>query len=366
MKIIINNKELQGALNIVMPAIALKSTIPINECVLIESEAGKLKFTGTNSNLTVQTVANGSVDKDIQTCINFQELRAISSKLGDIPVTIEDVDGKIIVTGDGGKWKAGKSEDAVNYSKGRPFEPLWSTPIEADVPYYMGGALTCTNPKGERPMWRDVWINIKDGKMDIAAANGFAMMVHTSSVEDNITFKGIVNPSFVKAVEKLQGWATMEASEKSIRIKTEQTQVTVVLSEDVIPSYEKAYHAEREYNVEVSKNDFLSAVGSSLVYQPIGIMPPVIQLAYAKDKISISLEQDETDKSFDKTIDAEHDLKVGEMSFIASALQTALSLFPSTTDKIKLHVEAHDKLIFLKSDEDPLTIGVNPLAIKNN
>ncbi len=366
MKLTINNKELQNALTTIMPAIPSRSVIPINECVLIQVTESGIYFTGTNTNLTIETLAIDGL-KDVEggdMCVNFHELKAISSRLGDVPVTIEDKKGEIIVTADGDKWKAGKSIEAVHFEKGRPFNPSWGTPIEDDVTYYMEQALKCSNPKGGSSLWTDVWVNIEKGKMDIVGA-GTAMMVHTSSVDDGVSFKGIVNPSFVKAVSNLNGSATMESDGKSLRIKTDKTQVTVILSEEAVPDYHK-YHEEKDYNLEVSKDELLATVGRIFVYNPIGVMPHIVQLLFPKDSIAVKFEQPETNKSYDKTISATHELKVERMAFIATALQTALSIFPSTTKTVKMCIESHDKLIFLKSDEDPLILGLNPLAFNNN
>jgi DNA polymerase III sliding clamp (beta) subunit (PCNA family) len=366
MKLKINSKELQNALNTVMPAIPSRSVIPINECVLIQPTETEVFFTGTNSNLTIETKITEGVkfDSGFDMCVNFQELRGIASRLtGD--VVIEDINGQIVITGDGGKWKAGKSIDAVNFSKGRPFEPSWSIPLEADANYWMMQALRCTEPKSELTYLKEVWVNIYDGKIDIAAADGKAMFRYQSEVDKNISFKGVVNPSFVKAVGNLQGWATIESDGKSIRIKTDKTQITVVLSEATLPTYEKFYNMERTFNVEVNREEMLAAVRGLFVYNTVDTMPHIVQVKFPKDALEIHFEQPETDKTYFKQVAAKHNLSIDKMYFIATSLETLLSMFPSTTETIKMCIEAPNKIIFIKSDEDPLTLGLNPLAYNN-
>jgi DNA polymerase III sliding clamp (beta) subunit (PCNA family) len=365
MKFKINSKCLQKALATVAPAVPSRAILPINECVLIESnDASKsLKFTGTNSNLTIETVAKGGTpDGDIQMCVNFHELRAIAARINDAEVVIEDAKGEIVVTSAGRKWKAGKSIDAVNFSKGRPFQPQWSLPLPADVTYYMNQALKCTEPKSELPYFREVWVNIYDGNLDIASSDGQCVFRHQSGVEAQTAFRGMVNPSFVRAVSELDGDATMESDGISLRVKTEGTVVTVVLSEGDFPKYETFYNTEKDYNLEIDRADILAAVEDVFVYNTVDASPHYVKIMFPKKSLRVNFNQAETNKDYETTVDADHDLKIEKMYFIAAKLKTLLSMFPSTTETVKMAITSHDKIIFIKSDEDPLTMGLNPLA----
>lgn len=172
----------------------------------------------------------------------------------------------------------------------------------------------------------------------------------------------MVNHSFVKAVGGLDGWATIQSDGTSLRVKTDKVQVTVVLSEGNIPAYERFYNEEKNYTLEVGRAELLAAVEDIFVYNSVDTAPHIAKLMFPKNAVSVNYHQAETNKDYETSVYAKHKLDIEKMYFIASKLKNVLSMFPSTTDTIKIAVEASNKIIFVKSDEDPLLLGLNPLA----
>ncbi len=61
MKIITNKLSLLNGINIVQKAVPSKTTLPILEGILLEAKNGKLKITGTDLEIGIETTINVDV-----------------------------------------------------------------------------------------------------------------------------------------------------------------------------------------------------------------------------------------------------------------------------------------------------------------
>ena len=89
MKIEVMKAELVRCINIVLKAVPSKTTLTIQECILICAQAGTITFTTNDMELGIETVVNGSVAERGIVAIDAKLFSDIIRKLPDNLVSIE-------------------------------------------------------------------------------------------------------------------------------------------------------------------------------------------------------------------------------------------------------------------------------------
>ena len=95
MKIICNKSNLLKGVNIVSKAVPSKTTMPILECILIDTTSDVIKLTANDMELGIETVVEGDILKKGVVAIDAKIFSEIVRKLPDNEVTIE-VDDKYV------------------------------------------------------------------------------------------------------------------------------------------------------------------------------------------------------------------------------------------------------------------------------
>lgn len=89
MKIVCAKSELMKSLNIVLKAVPSKTTMTILECILIDAQTNKVKFTANDMELGIETEVKGEVLEKGMICLDAKIFSDIIRKLPDNDVTIE-------------------------------------------------------------------------------------------------------------------------------------------------------------------------------------------------------------------------------------------------------------------------------------
>ncbi|HMQ01965.1 MAG TPA: DNA polymerase III subunit beta [Candidatus Doudnabacteria bacterium] len=98
MKIIITQENLKNALMSVSRVVGNSSTLPILNNVLLETEEGLLKISGTNLETGISAYARCSVEKDGGVCIGVKTITDLINSLPNGNITIESKELETIIT----------------------------------------------------------------------------------------------------------------------------------------------------------------------------------------------------------------------------------------------------------------------------
>ena len=92
MKIICNKSELLRGVNSVLKAVPGKTTMPILECILIDTTNGIIEMTANDMELGIKTIINGDVLDKGKIALDAKLFSEIVRKLPDSEVSIETDD----------------------------------------------------------------------------------------------------------------------------------------------------------------------------------------------------------------------------------------------------------------------------------
>ena len=117
MKIICNKSELLRGVNSVLKAVPGKTTMPILECILIDTTNGIIEMTANDMELGIKTIINGDVLDKGKIALDAKLFSEIVRKLPDSEVSIETDDNlKALIRCEKAKFNiSGKSGEDFAY-----------------------------------------------------------------------------------------------------------------------------------------------------------------------------------------------------------------------------------------------------------
>ena len=101
MEIICNQTQLIGALNVALKAVSTKTSYPILECLLLETEDNAVRITANDNDFCIETVIPATVNRVGRIAINARMFSDLVRKLppNDVVITTDDTFGVSIVCG---------------------------------------------------------------------------------------------------------------------------------------------------------------------------------------------------------------------------------------------------------------------------
>ncbi len=92
MKLSIEKNTLANAINVVSKAVPSRTTMPILQCILINALDGKIKFSGNDLELGIDTDVEGTVEEKGMVCLDAKVFGDIVRKLpdGDVKIAVDD------------------------------------------------------------------------------------------------------------------------------------------------------------------------------------------------------------------------------------------------------------------------------------
>lgn len=117
MKIICSKSELLQGVNTVLKAVPTKTTMPILECILIDTTDGQIKLTANDMELGIETKIKGDILDKGKIALEAKLFSEIVRKLPDSEVTIQTDDNfRALIKCEKAKFNiAGKSGDDFSY-----------------------------------------------------------------------------------------------------------------------------------------------------------------------------------------------------------------------------------------------------------
>lgn len=87
MKIVCAKSEMMKSLNIVLKAVPSKTTMTILECILIDAQTNKVKFTANDMELGIETEVKGEVLEKGMICLDAKifQISSASSRITMLP-----------------------------------------------------------------------------------------------------------------------------------------------------------------------------------------------------------------------------------------------------------------------------------------
>ena len=276
MKVICLQENLSAALADVGRAVASRTPLPITSNVLISTDAGRLKLSATNLELTITTWIGAKVEEEGVVTV---PARLLGEFVGSLPS--EDVH---LTGAPGGKsLKVTCARFQANIAGTDPEEFPPTPTVEDGFEVNIGtdllkqaidGVAFAAATEDSRPVLTGVQIEIKDGGLVLAAADGFRLAVHETKLADEVPeSSAIIVPA--KSLQEVSRLASGKDYPVKIKVNEGKTQVlfqfetaAVVsqLIQGTFPNYSQLVPKEHVSKTTVDVGEFARATRAASIF----------------------------------------------------------------------------------------------------
>ena len=276
MKVICLQENLSAALADVGRAVASRTPLPITSNVLISTDAGRLKLSATNLELTITTWIGAKVEEEGVVTV---PARLLAEFVGSLPS--EDVH---LIGAPGGKsLKVTCARFQANIAGTDPEEFPPTPTVEDGFEVSIGtdllkqaidGVAFAAATEDSRPVLTGVQIEIKDGGLVLAAADGFRLAVHETKLADEVPeSSAIIVPA--KSLQEVSRLASGKDYPVKIKVNEGKTQVlfqfetaAVVsqLIQGTFPNYSQLVPKEHVSKTTVDVGEFARATRAASIF----------------------------------------------------------------------------------------------------
>ena len=186
MKIVCNNKDLVNAMNIVMKAVPNRSSMPIQECVLIDASQNPVKISGNDFEIAISTVLDGIIKEPGRICVEAKLLNEIARKLpnGDVKLDADGGNNSVKITCGKAKFTV-SGKDADDFSN---VQTLDTDGVQLSLPQPVLRAaiqktVFCTDVNGRNVAMTGELFRLKEGQLRIVALDGHRIAIKRLDVE---------------------------------------------------------------------------------------------------------------------------------------------------------------------------------------
>ncbi|WP_026895534.1 DNA polymerase III subunit beta [Clostridiisalibacter paucivorans] len=231
MKIIIPQNKLSKTINIAQRGVSNKSTLPILSGILIETVDNKIKLTGTDLELGIETYVEGEIVEEGSIVITSKIFGDIIKKLPDLPVEIDVSDNNIEIKCGHSKFNI-VGQPAIEY----PHLPEIDDEIHFQMPkdllkLMIKQTVFATAQDETRPILTGSLLEVEKGKVALVSLDGYRLALKNANVDYDKDIKVVIPGKTLMEVNKI-----LDDDDVNINIKFTSSHVLFDLGETVIIS----------------------------------------------------------------------------------------------------------------------------------
>ncbi len=364
-------EELLAKINIVLKAVASKTTMPIIECILITADNDGVRLTANNLELAIETSNMKNDVVIMEKGIVAPEAKMFLEIIRNLPdnnISIQTDDKNVAVI------KSGKSEFKILCLPGEDFPKI--PVVEKNIKYetksnvfknMIKQTIFAVAVEDSKPILTGELIEIKEDCFNIVAIDGFRVAFRkTDLTNDNENISVVVPSKTLNEISRILSdkddeVISMYFTDNHALFETEEFIVVSRLLEGEFFKYEQSFINEYTTAVEVNRQDFLNSIERATLISRDSKKSPV-ELSIEKEKIVIT-SNTEMGTSYEEVfVSTEGEsLKIG---FNPRYLIDALKAIDDETINIKFMSEL-SPCIIESTDNGNYKYLILPLRMKN-
>lgn len=333
MKVTVLQENLRKSLLFINKVVSVKTQLPVLGNVLLETEEGRLKLSGTNLETSISYWVGAQIETEGKITVPARFLTELVSTFTQEKVSL--IQNKTTL-----EVKCGESEATLTGIGAEEFppQPQVSTEKSAEVTRKeleegLSFVLAAASTDEGRPILTGV--RFVEGKEDMVmvATDGYRLSIkHLRQVSG--LKEGVVIPS--KALAEVAKAIAEEGAEKidvyfsadknQVIFSLPHIQIATRLIEGDYPPYQKIIPASSTTVMSVGKEEFLRAVRFAAVYAKES--SNIIRLTLANGKLMVSANSPQVGEN-KTTLDVKIEGEGGEIAFNARFLLDLLAVFPA-------------------------------------
>lgn len=337
MKLSCLQENLNKGLSIVSRAVATRTTLPITQNVLMETDQSRLKLAATNLEIAISCWVGAKVEEEGAITIPARLLSEFVSSLPNDRIDISLTQRTL-------QLKCARFQAKINGLDAQDFPPIpqvtdgVATKIEASALREGISQVTFAAATEEsRPVLTGVQFEFDGDRLAMAAADGFRLAVHNTSLLSSVKTKtAIIVPA--RALNELNRFLSDQEETVEITVNQQKTQILFRLKnvemvsqliQGNFPNYSQLIPQSYVTRAVVDRAEFLQTIRMASIFARDGsgivrlVVTPAVELTPGRMNISARAEEvGENVSEIDALIDGEP----AKIAFNARYLSDVLSV----------------------------------------
>lgn len=368
MKIICKKSDLLQGVNIALKAVPGKTTMPILECILIDTTSGVIKLTANDMELGIETIVEGSIEEKGMVALNAKIFYEIIRRLPDNDVTIKTDDKyTATITCEKAKFNIpGKSgEDFAYLPMIERDDPLTISQYTLKNMIYQTIFSIAVNDNNK--LMTGELFEIKNNCLKIVSLDGHRIAIRKMPLKKDYSDRKVVVPG--KTLNEISKILSGEMDDvvsiyftnNHILFEFDQTMVVSRLIEGEYFRIDQMLSSDYETKLSINKKEFLDCIDRATLLVREGDKKPII--IHITDN-NMELKIDSAMGSMNEDIDIEKEGKDILIGFNPKFLIDALKVIDD--EMIDIYLVNPKAPCFIRDEEETYTYLILPVNINQN
>jgi len=268
-------ESLNRGLGIVGRAVAVKTTLPITNNILLATDQGRLKLIATNLEVAISCWLGAKVEDEGSITVNARLLTDFIHSLPNDTVALSIPKNTKTL-----KLKCARYEARINGVDAKEFPPIPSVDegitTKVEVEHLRQGiklVAFAAASRDDRPVLTGVASQFDGDILRLAGADGYRLAVHKLSITDTIEKAQVIIPA--RTLVELNQLIAMQEEAVEISFNTNKNQVLFRLKDielvsqlimGTFPDYEKLIPQTHNVRIVVNTAEFQAAVKTAYIF----------------------------------------------------------------------------------------------------
>ncbi len=366
MKFSCQQKDLASGINIVQKAVSTKTTLPILKGILLESNEGRLKLTGNDLSIGIETYIDANIDIPGGIVVSSRIFGEIIRKLPNAQVEITVDDNHNV------RLLCEKSEfnlvgqPAVEYPELPEVEDLHSFEMQQDLLSNMiRQTIFAISQNDSKPILTGSLIKVEENNITIVSIDGYRLAIRKARIDSTMNEQAVVPGKTLSEINRILGGydgdetVKISFTEKHILVSVENVKIVSRILEGEFIQYEMIQPKEFKSELSVKTSELQDGIERASLMAREG-KNNSIKLAIRDGSMHITsnTEMGSVDEEVVITLDGQ-DLEIG---FNPKYLTDALKVMDCEDVTMKL-TSSVSPCVMMPSDHENYTYIVTPVRI---
>lgn len=276
MKLSTQQEALQRGLTIVGRAVATRSTLPQTSHIYLAADQGRLKLAATNLEIAITSWIPATVEEEGAITIPARLLSEFIASLPNVEVALSVAPRSRQV-----QIVCARNEATISGMDAEDFPPI-PTISEGETIRLEPGALReaidhtvfAAATDDTRPVLTGVHLKIDEGKLTLAAADGFRLAVYDLDIAESpsepleiiVPARALLEVGRLLTDQEEPVPLQVNSARSQVRFRLSDTELTAQLIQGTFPSYGQLIPAEYQTRVTLDAGEFLREVRTAAVF----------------------------------------------------------------------------------------------------
>ncbi|WP_430884515.1 DNA polymerase III subunit beta [Fusibacter sp. JL216-2] len=366
MKFSCQQKDLASGINIVQKAVSTKTTLPILKGILLESNDGRLKLTGNDLSIGIETYIDANIDVSGGIVVSSRIFGEIIRKLpnAQVEITVDDNHNVRILCEKSEFNLVG--QPAVEYPELPEVEDLHSFEMQQDLLSNMiRQTIFAISQNDSKPILTGSLIKVEENNITIVSIDGYRLAIRKARIDSTMNEQAVVPGKTLSEINRIlggyDGEETVKISftEKHILVSVENVKIVSRILEGEFIQYEMIQPKEFKSELSVKTAELLGGIERASLMAREGKNNSIkLSIRDGSLHITSNTEMGSVDEEVVISLEGQ-DLEIG---FNPKYLTDALKVMDCEDVIMKL-TSSVSPCVMMPSDHDNYTYIVTPVRI---